>query len=106
MRFDEIAPLHMVIVDEASQIEVGDYIPLLQKSAKTLEKLVFIGDDKQRAQSLSVTCFTLADSPHAQLRRSDRTKSRISRVFLNFHIFGRTNCFWIRNVNRNLYHRL
>jgi hypothetical protein len=35
-------------VDEASQIELGDYIPFLYKYASTLKKVVFIGDDRQR----------------------------------------------------------
>ncbi|KAF7970074.1 hypothetical protein HWV62_25050 [Athelia sp. TMB] len=38
-----------VIVDEASQIEIGQYLPLLSRFEKTLKKLVFIGDDKQLA---------------------------------------------------------
>ncbi|KZT19145.1 P-loop containing nucleoside triphosphate hydrolase protein [Neolentinus lepideus HHB14362 ss-1] len=36
-------------LDEASQIEVGDYAPLLRSYGKSLNKLVFIGDDKQLA---------------------------------------------------------
>jgi hypothetical protein len=48
MPFDAIVPINTVIVDEASQIECGDYIPLLVRASSTLEKLVFIGDDKQR----------------------------------------------------------
>jgi regulator of nonsense transcripts 1 len=41
-------PVETVIFDEASQIEVGDYLPLLQRSQPTLQKMVFIGDDRQR----------------------------------------------------------
>ena len=44
-----IAPVNTVIVDEASQIEIGDYFPLLSNFRKHLKKLVFIGDNKQRA---------------------------------------------------------
>ncbi|KAF7424521.1 hypothetical protein PC9H_009828 [Pleurotus ostreatus] len=36
-----------VIFDEASQIEVGCYLPLFARFNSTLRKLVFIGDDKQ-----------------------------------------------------------
>ncbi|KAG1750831.1 P-loop containing nucleoside triphosphate hydrolase protein [Suillus lakei] len=43
-----LVPVHTVIFDEASQIEVGDYLPLLQRFQPTLQKMVFIGDDKQR----------------------------------------------------------
>ncbi|KAA1467653.1 P-loop containing nucleoside triphosphate hydrolase protein [Dentipellis sp. KUC8613] len=45
----KFAPVQTVIIDEASQIEMGDYIPLLHEFRKTLAKLVFIGDDKQLA---------------------------------------------------------
>ncbi|TFY79098.1 hypothetical protein EWM64_g4915 [Hericium alpestre] len=45
--FAKVAPVQMVIVDEASQIELGAYIPLLHTFSRTLAKLVFIGDDKQ-----------------------------------------------------------
>lgn len=47
--FTSLVPVEMVIVDEASQIEVGDYLPLLHKFGSTLRKIAFIGDDKQRA---------------------------------------------------------
>jgi regulator of nonsense transcripts 1 len=42
-------PVETVIFDEASQIEVGDYLPLLQRFRPTLQKMVFIGDDRQLA---------------------------------------------------------
>jgi superfamily I DNA and/or RNA helicase len=45
--FARIVPVQTVIVDEASQIEVGDYLPMLHRYQRTLQKLVFIGDDKQ-----------------------------------------------------------
>ncbi|KAG1747232.1 P-loop containing nucleoside triphosphate hydrolase protein [Suillus paluster] len=40
------APLRMLVIDEASQIEIGDYIPLFT-SHTTIRKVCFIGDDKQ-----------------------------------------------------------
>jgi hypothetical protein len=45
----KLVPVRTVVVDEASQIEVGDYVPLLHLFSRTLEKMVCIGDDKQRA---------------------------------------------------------
>ncbi|KAI0341058.1 P-loop containing nucleoside triphosphate hydrolase protein [Trametopsis cervina] len=47
--FDRLVPVETVIVDEASQIEVGDYLPLLAQFQQTIKKLAFIGDDKQLA---------------------------------------------------------
>ena len=46
-KFTRIVPVQTVIVDEASQIEIGDYLPVLAKYKSTLRKMVFIGDDKQ-----------------------------------------------------------
>jgi len=45
--FTKIVPVQTVIVDEASQIEAGDYLPILAKYKTTLRKMIFIGDDKQ-----------------------------------------------------------
>lgn len=39
-------PLHTVVIDEASQIEIGDYIPLFS-SFTTIRKVIFIGDNMQ-----------------------------------------------------------
>ncbi|KAG2071019.1 P-loop containing nucleoside triphosphate hydrolase protein [Suillus decipiens] len=47
--FTRQVPVQTVIFDEASQIEVGDYLPLLQRFQHSLQKMVFIGDDKQMA---------------------------------------------------------
>ncbi|KAG5646974.1 hypothetical protein DXG03_001697 [Asterophora parasitica] len=47
--FTRIVPPQTIIFDEASQIEVGDYFPPLERFQPTLRKLVFIGDDKQLA---------------------------------------------------------
>jgi regulator of nonsense transcripts 1 len=46
--FTRQVPVQTVLFDEASQIEVGDYLPLLQRFQHSLQKMVFIGDDKQR----------------------------------------------------------
>ena len=45
--FTLLAPVNTVIFDEASQIEVGNYVPVLHRHLKTLKKVVFIGDHKQ-----------------------------------------------------------
>lgn len=43
----QMVPTINVIVDEASQIEVGQYMPLFQSFGETLRKMCFVGDDKQ-----------------------------------------------------------
>ncbi|KAG2154057.1 hypothetical protein DEU56DRAFT_726252 [Suillus clintonianus] len=55
--FTRQVPLETVIFDEASQIEVGDYLPLLQRFQPTLKKMVFIGDDKQHRMPVVIGNF-------------------------------------------------
>lgn len=45
--FLRVVPVETIILDEASQIESGDYLPILHDFQSTLSKLVFVGDDKQ-----------------------------------------------------------
>lgn len=45
--FTKVIPLDTLIVDEASQIEIGAYIPIFSFFKHTLRKMCFIGDDKQ-----------------------------------------------------------
>ncbi|KAH0833021.1 P-loop containing nucleoside triphosphate hydrolase protein [Lanmaoa asiatica] len=45
--FLRVVPVEAIILDEASQIECGDYLPMLHHFQSTLSKLVFIGDNKQ-----------------------------------------------------------
>jgi hypothetical protein len=54
-------PVQTIIFDEASQIEVGDYLPLLQCFSRSLQKMVFIGDDKQRETQAVLPSLTRAD---------------------------------------------
>ncbi|KAG2347790.1 hypothetical protein BDR05DRAFT_875647 [Suillus weaverae] len=55
--FTRQVPVQTVIFDEASQIEVGDYLPLLQRYQHSLQKMVFIGDDKQHRMPLVIGSF-------------------------------------------------
>lgn len=59
--FTRQVPVQTVIFDEASQIEVGDYLPLLQRYQHSLQKMVFIGDDKQRETQVVITWLTCTD---------------------------------------------
>jgi hypothetical protein len=45
--FTQLVPIVNVIIDEASQIEVGQYVPLFKTFSKSLRKICFVGDDKQ-----------------------------------------------------------
>lgn len=57
--FSGVVPPSLFIFDEASQIEVGGYIPVLYRYQKTTKKLVFIGDDKQRMHTLGLKLYLL-----------------------------------------------
>jgi len=46
-KFTREIPLKVLIVDEASQIEIGNYIAPFSSFKRTLRKACFIGDDKQ-----------------------------------------------------------
>jgi superfamily I DNA and/or RNA helicase len=45
--FTELVPVETLIVDEASQVEIGDYLIPLSRFYNSLQKIIFIGDDKQ-----------------------------------------------------------
>jgi hypothetical protein len=45
--FTHRVPFNTLVVDEASQILVHDYLPVLSTFLRTLRKVCFIGDDKQ-----------------------------------------------------------
>lgn len=47
----QVVPIVNVIIDEASQIEVGQYVPLFKTFGNSLRKICFVGDDKQRKSS-------------------------------------------------------
>lgn len=46
-KFTREIPLKTLVVDEASQIEVGNYVSIFTDFKQSLRKLCFIGDDKQ-----------------------------------------------------------
>jgi hypothetical protein len=63
--FARIVPVQTIIFDEASQIEVGDYLPVLHRFRPSLQKIVFIGDDKQRETWPIVSLSFVADFDHS-----------------------------------------
>ena len=56
-----VAPVKNLVVDEASQVDVGDYLPVINRFQHNLEKIVFIGDDKQRMSSFALCPDLSAD---------------------------------------------
>lgn len=48
-------PVRILVIDEASQIAVSQYISPIN-TLKSLQKLCFIGDDRQCELSLFITC--------------------------------------------------
>ncbi|KIJ67000.1 hypothetical protein HYDPIDRAFT_85949 [Hydnomerulius pinastri MD-312] len=69
--FIRLVPVDTMIFDEASQIDAGDYLPMIHRFEKTLSKLVFIGDDKQLApygQEDIPELRSVFEFPHLQKR--------------------------------------
>lgn len=58
-RFISRIPVQTLVVDEASQIEIGDYFSVLNSFHSTLRKLCFIGDDRQRKMILYMLLLVL-----------------------------------------------
>ncbi|KAI6108106.1 P-loop containing nucleoside triphosphate hydrolase protein [Pisolithus sp. B1] len=52
--FVHITPVDVLIFDEGSQIEVGNYLPVLHRFTNTLTKIVFIGDPKQHRMPIAI----------------------------------------------------
>ncbi|KAI6042876.1 AAA domain-containing protein, partial [Pisolithus marmoratus] len=53
----QVNPVDILIFDEGSQIEVGNYVPVLHRFGRTLSKIAFIGDDKQYRMPSAVGDF-------------------------------------------------
>ncbi|KAG1750836.1 P-loop containing nucleoside triphosphate hydrolase protein [Suillus lakei] len=85
-RINEITlqvPVQTVIFDEASQIEVGDYLPLLQRFHPTLQKMVFIGDDRQYRMPLVIGSFISRHVYNQKLMTVHNNNSRAACRFLD-----------------------
>lgn len=46
-KFTSVVPFKVLVLDEASQIEIGSYFTVFHHLGSSLRKLCFIGDDKQ-----------------------------------------------------------
>jgi hypothetical protein len=46
-KFTQYIPIRILVVDEASQIEIGAYVSVFNLALSNLQKICFIGDDKQ-----------------------------------------------------------
>ncbi|KAG1739216.1 P-loop containing nucleoside triphosphate hydrolase protein [Suillus paluster] len=78
-----VVPVQTVIFDEASQIEVGDYLPLLQRFQHSLQKMVFIGDDKQHRMPVVIGNFISRHVYGNQLKTSHDNFSKTVCHFLD-----------------------
>lgn len=57
--FISIVPVQCLIVDEASQIELGDYLAPTHLLCQTLRRIVLVGDEKQRMYIRQMPRFVL-----------------------------------------------
>jgi hypothetical protein len=61
-RFPALVPINTLVVDEASQIQVHGYLPALNDYVRTIRKICFIGDDKQRTSDSILLALIMAFS--------------------------------------------
>jgi hypothetical protein len=68
----QVVPIVNVIIDEASQIEVGQYVPLFKTFGNSLRKICFVGDDKQckSLQHHRTSRYSMFYSATSRARRS------------------------------------
>ncbi|KAG2339333.1 hypothetical protein BDR05DRAFT_977761 [Suillus weaverae] len=78
-----IVSVQTVIFDEASQIEVGDYVPLLQRFQNSLKKMVFIGDDKQHRMPVVIGDFISDHVYNKKLKTKHDDTSKTACRFLD-----------------------
>jgi hypothetical protein len=92
-----VVPVETVIFDEASQIEIGDYFPMLFRFQTTLRKLVFIGDNNQCECFYSLD-VTLTDTRPFQWLRLEKAISTTFKVYSKCRIYETELFFLIHNV--------
>lgn len=95
-----LVPLEVVLVDEASQIEIGDFLPMLSKFGSDIQKLAFIGDDKQRKLSCSLPRLPLSHNL-LQLHPTAQKILKDSAAFLRWITFAKMPFSWESNVRSN-----
>lgn len=88
-------PLTTLVIDEASQIEVGDYVAVFTRYVFSLRKLCFIGDDKQCKSTISSVFILLIQ---AQCLLMAKKRLNHSRVYLKLLTFVTQSFYWILNV--------
>lgn len=67
--FTKAVPMNTLVVDEASQIEVGNYLTTFTNFGASLRKVCFIGDNKQCMSyliAMITSYWSLAVPPHGQ----------------------------------------
>ncbi|KAK0458310.1 P-loop containing nucleoside triphosphate hydrolase protein [Desarmillaria tabescens] len=79
----QIVPVQTIIFDEASQIEVGDYLPVIHRFASSLRKMVFIGDHKQHRIPRQIGDFISEHVYNKQLKTVHDISSKICCRFVN-----------------------
>jgi len=87
------APLRTLVIDEASQIEIGDYIPLFT-SHTSIRKVCFIGDDKQCKYFCCMSSHVLTSSvpPYGQDQIQDLRSIFEVKHLKDHAIFLNTQC--------------
>ncbi|KAH9972822.1 P-loop containing nucleoside triphosphate hydrolase protein [Lactifluus volemus] len=77
-------PILNVIIDEASQIEVSQYVPLFKAFGNTLRKMCFIGDDKQYRMPPEIGDFISDHVYNGILKSNPRHRVKPSTIACHF----------------------
>ena len=82
----ELLPPHSLIVDEASQITMSDFLPAMYHLGEHIRRLGFVGDPKQRE------CHTRSSEPTYQIpyqsRRTAPMRRRVCKASLKLSMHG------------------
>lgn len=70
--FSKYTPIHILVVDEASQIATKDYLTVINSFHRTLKRMVFIGDPQQCEYlvSLALSAITLISCQYLLLEET------------------------------------
>ncbi|KIO15260.1 hypothetical protein M404DRAFT_118407 [Pisolithus tinctorius Marx 270] len=81
--FVHVNPVDVLIFDEGSQIEVGNYLPVIHRFMHSLTKLVFIGDPKQHRMPSAVGDFISQKVYNGKLKTCHEDLVRFPCRFVN-----------------------
>ncbi|EJD33894.1 hypothetical protein AURDEDRAFT_76602 [Auricularia subglabra TFB-10046 SS5] len=84
--FPKVVPVENLLVDEASQIDVGNYLHIAHAFRHTLRKLVFVGDDQQHRLPTPICAFVSFHMYEGKLQSVHPITTSLSCKFFDVHL--------------------